>query len=323
MLICALCGNTFEKVLGLSIHLRKSHDISLEEYEEKYGSTRTPKIDIRQKVTCAVCGKEFVYLAPHVQRKHGVSTEEYRKIYGGPTYTQEYLAKILPYAIEKGKRATARLIEYNKSEEGRKKSSEAAKIWSNNPAYKEKLRVRKRAEFLKAWESQEFRIKQAEANSARMSDLNSNSPEWKAKRLAVLSDEEHKAAQAARGKILMTELNKDPQFRQKSRSSQGSGKPYKDLTMRSSWEVSVAEFLDAAGYEWDYEVPKDLGTCTYYPDFYVKELDTYIEVKGPHLLDTLWKVDQLREQGCRVTILQKPQIKAIRQLLKITQAGER
>jgi len=57
---------------------------------------------------------------------------------------------------------------------------------------------------------------------------------------------------------------------------------YKDINMRSSWEVLVAGWLDKQDLTWFYEHKeldcKELGV--YNPDFYVKEWDKYIEVKG-------------------------------------------
>ncbi len=56
---------------------------------------------------------------------------------------------------------------------------------------------------------------------------------------------------------------------------------YKNIMFRSSWEVIIAKWLDKNKYVWKYE-PKRFyfKDCTYLPDFYVEELDSYIEVKG-------------------------------------------
>ena len=56
---------------------------------------------------------------------------------------------------------------------------------------------------------------------------------------------------------------------------------YKNIMFRSSWEVTVAKWLDKKKYIWKYE-PKRFyfKDCTYLPNFYVEELDSYIEVKG-------------------------------------------
>lgn len=51
--------------------------------------------------------------------------------------------------------------------------------------------------------------------------------------------------------------------------------------MRSTWEVKFAQYLDGRGIRWEYEPARfDLGDCTYTPDFYLPDDDTYWEVKG-------------------------------------------
>ena len=60
---------------------------------------------------------------------------------------------------------------------------------------------------------------------------------------------------------------------------------YNGQLMHSSWELLVAQWLDAHNIKWTRKVPgfKYMwqGTeRTYFPDFYLAELDLYIEVKG-------------------------------------------
>ena len=56
---------------------------------------------------------------------------------------------------------------------------------------------------------------------------------------------------------------------------------YKDIWMRSSWELNFAKWCDLSGIEWLYESETfDLGYTTYTPDFYLPEFDLWIEVKG-------------------------------------------
>ena len=71
--------------------------------------------------------------------------------------------------------------------------------------------------------------------------------------------------------------------RESFRKNKGNGKyTYKKINMRSSWEVLVAEWLDKQDLTWSYEsVVLDCGKLgKYHPDFYIKEWDKYIEVKG-------------------------------------------
>ena len=56
---------------------------------------------------------------------------------------------------------------------------------------------------------------------------------------------------------------------------------YKNIYMRSSWEIKYAKYLDKNNMVWQYESKTfDLGDTTYTPDFYLSELDKYIEIKG-------------------------------------------
>lgn len=61
----------------------------------------------------------------------------------------------------------------------------------------------------------------------------------------------------------------------------GKGTLYKDVKMRSGLEAEFARQLDKAGLDWQYE-PKmfRLSWCTYRPDFYLPEIDTWVECKG-------------------------------------------
>ena len=63
--------------------------------------------------------------------------------------------------------------------------------------------------------------------------------------------------------------------------SYGKGGKYNNVWMKSSYELKYAKYLDQHNIKWLYE-PKafDLGETTYRPDFYLPELDSWIEVKG-------------------------------------------
>ena len=54
------------------------------------------------------------------------------------------------------------------------------------------------------------------------------------------------------------------------------------VKMRSGWEIKVADYLTSKNIDWFYEVGwlEIDDTTRYLPDFYLPELDVYIEVKG-------------------------------------------
>ena len=54
-----------------------------------------------------------------------------------------------------------------------------------------------------------------------------------------------------------------------------------EVTMRSGWEVKVADYLTSKNLDWYYEYEwLSIGDINYLPDFFLPELSTYIEVKG-------------------------------------------
>jgi len=66
--------------------------------------------------------------------------------------------------------------------------------------------------------------------------------------------------------------------------------------MKSSWERIFAAFLDFENLKWEYESTRfKLEDKTYIPDFYIKEWDLFVEVKG-YLDDySTWKLVQFRK----------------------------
>jgi len=61
----------------------------------------------------------------------------------------------------------------------------------------------------------------------------------------------------------------------------GKGVYYKNIYMRSSWEIKYAEYLDKLRIDWQYEPKRfNLGNTTYCPDFYLPKQDLHIEIKG-------------------------------------------
>jgi len=56
---------------------------------------------------------------------------------------------------------------------------------------------------------------------------------------------------------------------------------YRGICMRSSWETAYAKYLDNNNIKWSYESKRFyFKDCTYCPDFYLPEMDKYIEIKG-------------------------------------------
>jgi hypothetical protein len=70
--------------------------------------------------------------------------------------------------------------------------------------------------------------------------------------------------------------------------------PYKDHLMRSKWEVAWAELLDSEGMTWEYEpayIPYtfDGKERRYIPDFWVEEMQCFVELHPKALYDRKMK----------------------------------
>ncbi len=110
------------------------------------------------------------------------------------------------------------------------------------------------------------------------------------------------------GSCAMKERYKSPRNHPRfgTKASHGKKELYKNIYMRSSWEIKYAKYLDKKGIKWLYE-PKafDLGDSTYRPDFYLPEKDLYIEIKG------WWRSRAKEKFGKFIRTYPKIQIKII------------
>jgi len=70
-----------------------------------------------------------------------------------------------------------------------------------------------------------------------------------------------------------------------------------EVCFRSSYELAYAKYLDSQKILWYYEIETfDLGDTTYTPDFYLPQLDKFIEVKGYMYKEAKDKIDKFQEQ---------------------------
>ena len=89
---------------------------------------------------------------------------------------------------------------------------------------------------------------------------------------------------------------------------------YKNITMRSSWEIKFAKYLDKNNIKWLYESRRfDLKNTTYTPDFYLPVEDKYIEIKGyfsPLFKNKLKKFKKLFS-NINILVLTKKELKTM------------
>jgi len=90
---------------------------------------------------------------------------------------------------------------------------------------------------------------------------------------------------ACRGTLISTKVTgKTGGYRTRSGKSKFHGADYNGTWLDSGWEVRLARHLDKLNIKWSRGnfIPYRLGEKQrkYYPDFYLNDFDSYIEVKG-------------------------------------------
>ncbi len=99
----------------------------------------------------------------------------------------------------------------------------------------------------------------------------------------------------------------------------GKKSKYKNIWMRSTWEVDYAKWLDKKKIEWKYE-PKyfDLKTASYTPDFYLPKTNEYIEIKGYWRYGTKKKFDLFKEMypEIKIQLIMKKEMENIWKAIK-------
>ena len=80
---------------------------------------------------------------------------------------------------------------------------------------------------------------------------------------------------------------------------------YKGINMRSKMEARTAYILDQLELDWKYE-PKSFmlkNGMSYIPDFYIPELDTWVEVKGVMEEKDKKQIEQFNEEEHEILLL--------------------
>lgn len=102
--------------------------------------------------------------------------------------------------------------------------------------------------------------------------------------------------------------------------SHGNGSYYKKAWMRSNWELLFAKWLDKQGFKWSHEpqafpikytYKKVKKEGTYRPDFYLPQLDLWVEIKGWWRGDAKVKFRAFKRlyPGIEIKVLGKEELK--------------
>ena len=84
------------------------------------------------------------------------------------------------------------------------------------------------------------------------------------------------------------------------------------ITMRSSWEVKFAEYLDNNNIEFQFE-PHSIETSygKYYPDFYLPQTKSYVEIKGYFTKIAKNKYDEAVSKSYPITVIDKKALQSL------------
>jgi hypothetical protein len=91
---------------------------------------------------------------------------------------------------------------------------------------------------------------------------------------------------------------------------------YKNIWMRSTWEIAAAKYLDKYGIKWLYEPDTfKFKNFTYTPDFYLPKLNIYIEIKGYWYKEGKKRYLAFRRKFRNIILLNKNRLKKL-QIIK-------
>jgi hypothetical protein len=240
-----------------------------------------------KKFKCQICGlqcKSFSGLGPHIARTHLIKPSDYYNDYigtkgkcsfcGDPTIFLGLGHGYRPYCSTSCQMKERMSDEVYMKHWKKKKTKENRELWTR-PGNKERreLAARNLREFLLIdhKENPELRKSYSARGGESLSRRRKEDPE---RYKDIFSDEELKRRSVEASKRI-----RDPE----NKFGQRYGKKYKygGFLFRSSWELKLAKFLDKLGYEWEYEdteIQLD-KTHSYTPDFFLPELNLFIEVK--------------------------------------------
>lgn len=180
--------------------------------------------------------------------------------------------------------ARENVIKLNKTEKSRKLSRERLIKLNQNSEFAKNRDER----FLKLNQNPEFARKKQEGASKFLTILNQN-PEFKKKQRKISSE-------------IAIKLLKDPT--KNFGYSRNKTAFYKDVRMRSSWEVNFAKWCDENNVKWKYEDKTFLiNNHRYTPDFYLPNIRSYVEIKPKVFLTNKYLEIQQELKGRGVSLI--------------------
>lgn len=241
-------------------------------------------------VTCQICGKEFITIDHHTQVAHGIHINEYRKMYPGCDVSdKEFLEK-----------RRAKVKESCSTEEFRSRMSEVARRFHNSE------------------EGQEFREKASERMKAQNQDPEFRRAGQEALRKKYSDPEERRKFSEIVSKNTKLQWERDHDNLAKKVGphlwvSSVTGDWY-----RSYAEMFLADQLVYCKIDFGYESRPFKYYCSskgkirkYYPDFFLNDLNLFIEVKfteediSPLVIE---KLKAVKAKGCEIIVVYHDEI---------------
>jgi len=220
-------------------------------------------------IECPICGEKRISLGKHIKYHHKMSKEEFKLKYPNFETISPLLKKERSETIKKSlntdrvhKLHHDRLVKQWKDKEYREKITKGVTSTWKEEVFREKVSKGHKQN----WDNEEFKIRHLIATKD------------------AVNTERYKLNMSKTVKKLWT--TKDYQ----KKVLEGSCKKYKkkngsEMFFRSSWEHIVSEYLDELGLVYEYEQRRfeyiyEGSTHSYIPDFYLVDMDLYLEVKA-------------------------------------------
>ncbi|AMM44822.1 holliday junction resolvase [Bacillus phage SP-15] len=258
MLQCPICD---KEVKMLRRHLMITHKLTKKEISERYGHLKMITDDVRKSRTEG---------AKRGWKNSDKLPESRKHMWKDPKNKENHLKSMSSKEV-RGKISQA-MKEAWQDEDKRANLLQATRESHNTPEYLEKVSNIKKEQ----WSDAEWRAMMEEKFASeeyrqRVSEGQKKSYERNPERRELVSQNN-----------LRRWRNRDstPDDGFVNPNMNHGQFPYKDMFMRSSWEVKVAKVLDELGIVYQYEtVSIPYEGHTYVTDFYLPEFNTVLEVK--------------------------------------------
>ena len=271
-------------------------------------------------VICPICNKSFKIITNSHVKRHGMDMTCFRETYPNCILESESskLKKSKSAENAWGSEKRNNILSGLRSEESKRKMSEASvRNWGND-----ELREKRVKTMREVANTEESKIKFS--NNSKETWKNE---EFRRKRVEGIRKSVRSKEYRDRMSRISTEMWKDEEHPKKvlegyrnsyyKKSFKYNSKLLGEINLRSSYEVTVCEYLDELNVNYEYESIRfdyyfEGKYHSYYPDFYLKDYDLILEVK-PEALENdkrvLAKYNAVVNSGKKIYFVDERNIK--------------